>query len=294
MKKIIILLTALLLATVSDMAWGKIKIAASIPDLASIASYIGGDRVTTFAISRGSDDPHHVEILPSYMVKVSRADIYLKVGLGLDQWAAGIIDGARNGKLKVVECSMGVTILEKPTGRVSAPRGDVHPEGNPHFWLDPTNGAIVANTIAEALASIDPAGVEIYSANVVRFNSEVTKLSAGWKQRLVGVTAHPIMTYHTSWVYFASAFGFRQAGYVEPFPGVPPSASHLNDLIGLVKSQGVMILIQEPYFPDDAPLFLGGEAGVTVLKLQPSCDGVGATAYFDHFEECVKAMEAVR
>jgi len=294
MKKIFILLTAVLLACTSGTAWGKVKVAASIPDLASIATYVGGDRVSTFAISRGTDDPHHVEVLPSYMVKVAGADLYLKVGLGLDQWAAGIIDGSRNRKLKVIDCSIGVSVLDKPTGRVSAEQGDVHPEGNPHYWLNPANGVIVATSVAEALASLDPGGAESYRANAARFAAEETKLSANWKQRLAGSTSQPILTYHPSWVYFTTAFGITVAGYVEPFPGVPPSASHLKDLVGLVKAQGVKILFQEPYFPDDAPQFLARKAGVIVIKLQPSCNGSEANAYFDHFEGIVKAMEAVQ
>ena len=121
-------------------ALAKIRVAASINDLASIASSVGGDEVEVFSIARSTADTHHIEVLPSYMVKVSRANVYLKVGLGLDQWADGIIDGSRNAHIRVVDCSKDVPLLEKPTQQVNASMGDVHPYGNPHYWPDPRNG----------------------------------------------------------------------------------------------------------------------------------------------------------
>ncbi|MEO5617400.1 MAG: metal ABC transporter substrate-binding protein, partial [Candidatus Eisenbacteria bacterium] len=143
---------------------GRLRVAASINDLASIAASVGGEQVEVFSIARPTSDPHRVEALPSYMVKVARSRLYLKVGLGLDQWADALIEGSRNRKLRIVDCSRGVALLEIPTGKVDASMGDVHPDGNPHYWLDPRNGAQVARTIAAALAEADPANAERYRA----------------------------------------------------------------------------------------------------------------------------------
>src|SRR3954466_6026996 len=147
-------LLAFLAATASVSA--KIKVAASLPDLASIASYVGGGEVEVFSIAKSNSNPHFVEVLPSFMIKVSRVAIFLKAGLALDQWADAIIEGSRNNKLSVVDCSGGVDVLEKPTGKVDASMGDVHPQGNPHYWLDPVNGIVIAGHVRDALKSEDP------------------------------------------------------------------------------------------------------------------------------------------
>src|SRR6266540_4983257 len=143
-------------------AQAKLNVAASTTELAPIAASVGGDQVDVFAIARPTADPHRIEALPSYMVKVSRARVYLKVGLGLDQWADAIVDGSRNASVEIVDCSRDVRVLEKPTGKVDASMGDVHPNGNPHYWLDPRNGAMVAGTVAEAFAKADPANAARY------------------------------------------------------------------------------------------------------------------------------------
>src|SRR5215467_11112357 len=166
------LLMLLLATALPAVAHAKISVAASTTDLASIAASVGGDQVDVFAIAKPSADPHRIEALPSYMVKVSRAKIFLKVGLGLDQWADAIVDGSRNSSVAVVDCSAGVRVLEKPTGKVDASMGDVHPDGNPHYWLDPRNGAVVATNIAEALAKADPKNAADYRARAETFGKE--------------------------------------------------------------------------------------------------------------------------
>ncbi len=144
-------------ALLNFQAFAAVQIVASTTDIKSIAESIGGDRVTVRSIATGKDNPHFVEALPSYMIMVSKAALYLKIGLGLDFWADPIIDGSRNGRLAVADCSEGVEVLEKPSGPVDASMGDVHPQGNPHYWLDPRNGLIMARNIERALARVDPA-----------------------------------------------------------------------------------------------------------------------------------------
>jgi zinc/manganese transport system substrate-binding protein len=285
------ILALLTLALCAGSGVAKVRVAASITDLASIASYVGGDRVDAFSIARGYDDPHNVEVLPSYMVKVSRADLYLKVGLGLDQWANLIVDGTRNAKVKMVDCSGQVQVLEKPTGRVSAEQGDVHPEGNPHYWLDPAAGVAAARVIAKALTNADPDGAALFAQNLDRFAAEAEQRMAGWKKQ-IGQGA-PIITYHKSWEYLEAAFGLELVGNVEPVPGIPPTAAHLKDLVDVIKSRGVKLIIQEPYFPDDAGQFLQRETGVKVLTLWPSCKGTASGDYFQHLDDLVNQIAAV-
>lgn len=261
----------------------KLKVGASIPDLASIASTVGGDQVEVFTIARATNDVHRVEILPSYMVKVSRANLYLKVGLGLDQWADGIIDGSRNAKLQVLDCSKDVNVLEKPAS-VNASMGDVHPFGNPHYWLDPRNGAIVAGNIAEQFGKMDPAHAADYKARAEAFEKEVAAAYARQKQVADALPNKTILTYHASWVYLAHAFGLTVAGTAEPVPGIPPTGKHLQELIQIAKAKRLQVFLQEPYFSEEAGKFLVRQAGVRVVKASPSCDSARAGSYLAHFD----------
>jgi ABC-type Zn uptake system ZnuABC Zn-binding protein ZnuA len=267
-----------------------IKIAAAIPDLASIASYIGGDKVEVFSIAKSNANTHFVEVLPSYMIKVSRAAIYLKVGLALDQWSDEIIDGSRNEKLQVVDCSNGVPVLQKPTGKVDSSMGDVHPEGNPHYWLAPSNGVIVAGTILEALKKVDGGNTAYYEKNFKAFKQETEKRIAAWKSRMTKLSGTKIVCYHSSWIYFAHAFDLTVAGYVEPLPGIPPTGKHLAALVDLIRKNNITLLFQEPYFPDDGPQFLTRQTGIRVFKLSPSCTDVKPDSYFRHFDEVIEQI----
>lgn len=267
------------------LAAGKLKVAASTNDLASIAASVGGEPVEVFAIARHNTDAHRVEVLPSYMVKVSRARLYLKVGLGLDPWAGGIIDGSRNRRLTIVDCSRGIAVLDKPTGKVDASMGDIHPDGNPHYWLDPRNGAVIAKNVAEALATADPSHAADYRSRADAFAKETEAAYARQKPLIDRLPEKVMLTYHASWVYFAKAFGIEIAGTVEPVPGIPPTARHLADLVRIVKARHVPVLLQEPYFSADAGRFLAREAGLRVIVAAPSCDSPAAGSYLQHFDQ---------
>jgi len=275
-------------------AFSKIKVAASIPDLASIASSVGGDQVECFAIAKATADAHRVEVLPSYMVKVSKANVYLKGGLGLDQWSDAIIDGSRNDKLAVVDCSAGVNVLEKPAGAVDASMGDVHPNGNPHYWLDPRNGGVIARTIAEALGRVDPAHAADYQSRAQQFAQQCDAAYAADRKIADAIPNRVVFTYHRSWPYFANAFGFEIAGQAEPVPGIPPTARHLADLVSIAKSRKIAVLIQEPYFSADAGKFLQREAGVQSVVMPLSCDSAEAGSYLAHIDAVLKALAAVK
>jgi zinc/manganese transport system substrate-binding protein len=289
MRKIHCLLLILAGVVLPAAASAKVRVAASITDLASIASSVGGGEVEAFSIARPNADVHRVEVLPSYMVKVTRAQIYLKVGLGLDQWADHIIDGSRNTRLAIVDCSRDVNVLEKPTGKVDASMGDVHPNGNPHYWLDPRNGAAVARTVADALAKADPDHAGDYRARAEAFASECQSAWERGRSSLSGLSNRTLITYHASWPYFAKACDLEVVGTVEPVPGIPPTGRHLADLVSIIKARKVPVLFQEPYFSTEAGRFLNREAGIRVASLAPSCEGSEAGLYLKHFDDLVRA-----
>lgn len=291
MKRHLLTLSAVLFAGFAPLYAAPVKIAAALPDIGSIASYIGGDKVEVFAIGKNNSNPHAVEVLPSYMIKVSRVAIYLKVGLALDQWSDAIIDGSRNSRLLTVDCSNGIKVLQKPTGKVDASMGDVHPDGNPHYWLDPSNGVVIAGNVLAALKKTDPSNSAYYEKNFGRFKEETEKRVAGWKAGMAKLSGRKIITYHSSWIYFASAFGMDIAASVEPLPGIPPTAKHLAELVDIIKREGITILLQEAYFPGDAPRFLERQTGIKVFKFTPSCADVKPGSYFNHFEDMISQIE---
>ncbi len=285
---------SLLAACTASPSFAAIGVAASIPDLASLAAAIGGAHVETFSVARAEANPHSVEVLPSYMIKVAKAKVFLKVGLGLDGWADAIVRGSRNRSIDVVDCSNGIEVLDKPTGKVDASMGDVHPEGNPHYWLDPENGAILARTIESALVKADPSGRADYEAGLSRFLKELEARRTVWNAKMSPLKGRSIFTYHSSWPYFARAFDLKIAGKVEPLPGIPPNAQHLSDLIEKAKTEKIKILLQEPYFPKEGGEFLHRQAGIFVLKIAPSCSGSGPSDYLTHFDMLVDAVSGVK
>lgn len=287
MKKFLIFCAVLMFTAVVSVVAEPVKIVAAIPDLGSVASYIGGEKAEVVSIAKNNSNPHFVEVLPSYMIKVLKADIYLKAGLSLDQWSNEIIDGSRNNKIIVADCSNGIAVLQKPVGKVDSSMGDVHPEGNPHYWLDPENGIVIASNILAALKKADSLNSAYYESNFDKFKNETKMRIAVWKDKMSGLSGKKMISYHSSWVYFASAFNMVITGYVEPLPGIPPTGKHLSELVNIIKKDKVSLLIQEPYFPDNAPKFLERQTGIKVFKIAPSCTNVKADSYFKHFDETI-------
>jgi len=280
-------LTITILALLASFAAPKadVKVVASTTDLASIARYVGGDRVKVESIAIGTADPHYVEVLPSYMMKVAKADIYLKVGLDLDRWANEIIDGSRNGKLIVVDCSQQIAPLQRPTTKVDASMGDVHPQGNPHYWLNPANGLKVAEMITDALAEADGDNFLYYAQRLEQFQKTFEQKESEWMAKATQLEGVEIVTFHNSWPYFTEAFGIQVAGFVEPKPGIPPTPSHTAKIIELVKAKDIKLIGVEPYFSRRSPDTIARSTGAKVVTLPPSVGGAeGADDYFSLFD----------
>ncbi len=289
MKRIVLLILTMLIIVPSSQS--KIKIVASTSDIASIAEQIGGDQIELFYICPASANPHSVEILPSYMIRVTKADIYLKVGMMLDFWADPIIDGSRNRNLKVVDCSRGVEPLEVPIGKVDASMGDIHAAGNPHYWLDPVNGVIIAQNIHDALIEIDPKHRDKYDFNLKLFQDEMSDLIYGWKQMASPLNGLKIVTYHNSWVYFSDIFKLNVVGFVEPKPGIEPTPSHTNELVKLIKAHSVLVIGMEPYFSNRAPNAIAAATDAVVVKLPPSVKSIPEVDdYFDLFDYLINTL----
>ncbi|NQW03591.1 MAG: zinc ABC transporter substrate-binding protein [Acidobacteria bacterium] len=278
-------------------AAATLRVVATTEDLASLAREVGGDKVTVDAIAKGYQDPHFVEAKPSFILKFSRADLLLIVGRELEiGWLPSLINNSRNSKIQVgasgyLDASADVKILDIPTGQITRAMGDVHPSGNPHYWLDPGNGRIMARSIRDRLTQLDRANAAYYAQRYDDFDTRLAAAELRWDAMMAPHHGSKMVTYHRSWPNFVDRFRLDVIGYVEPKPGVPPSPSHTLTLIEEMKSQDVMIIAIEPYFDSKTPKQIGGQTGAEVLVLAPSVGGVpGTDDYIKLFDYNVKLL----
>jgi len=285
------LLGALLLAPVAARAQGKLNVMTTTEDLASIAREVGGDHITVESISRGYQDPHFVEAKPSFILKLQKADVLVVVGRELEiGWLPPLIQQSRNSKIQpgaegYVDASMQASILEVPTAQVTRAMGDVHPLGNPHYWMDPENGKRVGKEIADKLSQLRPADKAFFQQKLADFSTRLDAAEKRWLEQMAPYKGTKVVTYHRSFPNFAERFGLDIIGYVEPKPGIPPSPQHTLDLINEMKRQNVKLVLVEPYFDLKTPNAIGRETGAQVLVLPPSVGGIiEITDFFKLFD----------
>jgi zinc/manganese transport system substrate-binding protein len=260
-------------------AAGKLNVIATTEDLASLAREVGGDRIDVEALARGYQDPHFVEPKPSFILKLNKADLLIAVGRELEiGWLPPLITQSRNAKLQpgaagYLDASQAVRILEIPTGQVTRAMGDVHPQGNPHYWLDPGNGRRVAQSIQKKFAELRPDDAAYFAGRLADFDARLAAAEKRWDVQMAPYKGLKIVTYHRSWANFVDRFGLDVIGYIEPRPGIPPSPSHTLELIQEMKRQGVKIMLVEPYFDLKTPNAVARDTGAKVLVLAPSVGG---------------------
>ena len=274
----IALLVSLTVATPSMAALPKVI--TTTEDLAALVREVGGDKVTVDSMAKGYQDPHFVEPKPSFILKLHDADLLVVIGRELEiGWLPPLLTQSRNARIQVgspgyLDASMGVRILEIPTGQITRAMGDVHPSGNPHYWLDPDNGRIIAKSIAAALTRISPNDKAYFDQRYADFDRRLTDAQQRWAAAMAPYKGTKVVTYHRSWPNFTERFGLDVIGYVEPKPGIPPSPSHTIDLIAEMKRQNVKLILVEPYFDLKTPQSIARETGGKVLVLTPSVGGV--------------------
>jgi zinc/manganese transport system substrate-binding protein len=278
-------------------AFAAVRVVTSLQDFASIADAVGGKRVETFSLAKGYQDPHFVEPKPSFVLKLSRADLLIVAGLELETgYLPPLIDQSRNDKIRpgapgYLDASVGCDILERPTGVVTRAMGDVHPFGNPHFWLDPENGRIIARAISDRLSRLDPGGAADYRAGLAAFEAKLTEGEKRWEAALAPYAGTELVTYHNSWPNFLKRFRLVAAGYVEPKPGIPPSPSHIVELIDLMRTKKIPVILMEPYFDRKTPAMIASKTGAKLLVFIPSVGGVPETKdYFSLFDYDVQLL----
>ena len=257
----------------------RLHIITTTTDLKSLAEEVGGDRGEVESLSRGYQDPHGVEVRPSYMLKLSRADLFVRIGLDHEPWVEPLLDGARNPRILpgapgYVEASQAVEILEIPTGKVDRSMGDIHTAGNTHIWLDPENAKAMARTIADGLKRVAPADAATFDQNRLRFENRLEAALRGWTQKLAPYRGTKIVTYHSDLPYFARRFGLVVATHVESKPGIPPSPAAVAELIRRIRTEKIALLTYANYYDERLPKRIGEEAGIPALSVPLSVGGV--------------------
>jgi zinc/manganese transport system substrate-binding protein len=277
MKKMIILFLMLS----NCFAFADIKAVATTTIIYDLVNNIGRDKVDVNYLCRGNQDPHFLEVMPSYMLKLRNADLVFKIGLDLENWLPQLIDGSRNTNLQVIDLSQGIQKKEVPATKMDARYGDVHPYGNPHYYLDPLDVKIMAGEILNALSTQDPGNTAYYKENYDEYIKKLDGKINDWGKKMSKVKGESIIFFHSSWIYFADQYGIKIGGYVEPKPGIPPTPSHNAEIINLIKKGGIKLIVMENYYSDSAPNQISQITGIKVVKVPVGVFGMdGINSYF--------------
>ena len=334
MKKMSLFLVAAL--SLTQQAWAeKIKIVATTTDLADIARAVAGDTAVVSSITSGREDPHTLTARPSFIIRARDADVWIRVGMELEiGWEPVILREARNPRINVgtprhIDASAHVLRLEVPTQSVTRDLGDVHPQGNPHYWLDPLNGRLAAATIAERLGEVYPESKAKFESNLRAFERDLdtrmfgatltekvggdalwkasieNRLEAflaergaagdagGWYAAMRPYRGKTVVTYHRSWSYFTGRFGLLSDVQLEPKPGIPPSAKHLAEVVETVKERGAKVLLQEPFYNTKAAELVASRTGAALVVVASMTGGSqDAGSYLDMLDNVVRKVSA--
>jgi zinc/manganese transport system substrate-binding protein len=286
-----------------------LNVAATVPELGSLVRDIGGDHVTVTVFAKGAEDPHFVEAKPSFVKILNGADVFIQVGLGMEiGWAPPLIQQARNPRIAPgapghVDASTVIVPLQAVSGAVDRSMGDVHPEGNPHYLLDPVRSLKVTQLIRDRLSALSPARQADFETRYAAFHRrlgaslvgeslaakyDVAKLAlladhgkleafltsqgewallGGWLGQMRAHRGVKVVVDHNQWAYFAQRFGFNIVGFIEPKPGLPPTTRHLQTLIQTMRDQEVKLILLGAYFDPRHARFLAKQTGARILNM---------------------------
>ncbi|MES1220955.1 MAG: metal ABC transporter substrate-binding protein, partial [Bacteroidota bacterium] len=269
---------------------GTIKVVTTTTDTKSIAELIGGNLVSVSSIATGYQNPHFVDPKPSYIISLTKADLFVTIGLDLETgWSPQLLSSSRNNKIQkgaagYVDASEGVNLLQVPSA-INRSEGDIHIYGNPHYWLDPVNGKTIARNIANGLERVDPSNRAVYEKNLQTFNSTIDAKLKGWQSLMAAFKGSKIIAYHNEWVYFETRFGLQIVDFMEPKPGIPPTPSQLVKVIKEIKANNIKVIISSPYFTTSSSDVVAKQTGVKELTMATSVGAFDTIKnYFDLFD----------
>lgn len=280
MRRIILSLISVLALIATAQA--KLNVVATTPDLGAIAQAIGGEHIALTVLAQPAEDPHFVDAKPSFIVKLNHADVLIEGGAELESgWLPALLDQARNPKIAGgapghIAAAQGVQLLEVPS-TLDRSRGDIHAAGNPHYLVDPDNAKIVAKHIAEVFSTLDEKSAPAYRANRDRFTADIDKRLGEWEKQMAPFRGQQLVAYHNSWPYFGRRFGLKIDLFLEPKPGVPPTPTHLAEVILKMKADKVHVILVDPYLNRRTAETVAGKTGATIVDVSQFPGGVKGT-----------------
>jgi zinc/manganese transport system substrate-binding protein len=286
-------LSLLLLVPAGSVRAEPLRVVTSIETFADLARSVGGAFVKAESLARGYQDPHFVEAKPSLLIPLSRADLLVYAGLDLEiGWLPPLVQGSRNPRIQPgakgnLDASTAIEVLDLPAGKVDRGQGDIHPRGNPHYWLPPLNALKVAKEIAARLKELDPVHGADYDTNLQKFGAQLKAKASEWSRKAAALRGLKVVPYHKSWSYVSDWLGLREIGYVEIKPGIPPDPKHLAELILRMKAESVRVLLIESFYNRGIAGQVADSAGAKLLVL-PS--DVGATPKIQSYLDLVDAV----
>ncbi len=274
-----------------------LNVVATTADLGAIARQIGGDEVHVEVLAKPTEDVHFVDPKPSYVAKLSRADVLIEGGAELESgWLPPLLEGARNPRLAAgqpghVACAEGLLLMEVPT-TLDRSKGDLHAMGNPHFMTDPTHARHVAQRICDALATIDRDRADAYRKRFESFAKRLDDRLVIWQKQLDPFKGQRIVAFHNSWPYFSRRFGVRIDLFLEPKPGIPPTPGHLAEVITTMKTERIKVILMEPYQNRKTAQVVSAKTGAAVLAFSQYPGGIPNTeaGYIELMDTLVNSL----
>ena len=293
----IILAAALLLAPASRAAAAKLRVVATIPELVDIAARVGGDLVSVEGLARGTEDIHKIVMKPSFVTKLNRANAVVYLGLAVEHvFLPGLLEVASNPAMRpdpdtlnclgpgCIDCSVGVRVLDKPE-TLSRAQGEIHPQGNPHYNLDPANGRIIAANIAAGLSRVDPAHAAEFQANLKAYLAELEPKVAEWRKMAATLKGVKAVSYHKDVPYLGAFTGIEFVDTIEFKPGIAPTPTHLAELVRKMKEQKVTLIVREQQFDAKTPAWLAEQTGAKVAVIGTIANSLPGTETFIKLSE---------
>jgi zinc/manganese transport system substrate-binding protein len=299
MKTTFTVLLALLAAAIAWPAGAAVNVFACEPEWAALAQELGGDKVSVFAATTPMQDPHRVEARPSLVSRMRNADLVICSGSELEigwlplLFTQGGNDRIQPGSPGYIEASQYVVRLEIPKV-IDRAMGDIHPSGNPHVHLDPRNIAKVGEVVTARLSEIDHANANIYRTRAEDFNQRWQQAIEKWRQQAQPLKGVPVVVYHRDMSYFINWSGMREVGSLEPKPGIPPTPTHLAELVERMKRTPAKAVVYSPYNNPAAAQFLSQRANIPVVPLPFTVGGTPkAKDLFGLFDDTIERLLAV-
>lgn len=267
-----------LIMILSLPATAGVRAVCTLPWIGSVLGEIGGNKVEVTTLVSPDEDPHYAEPRPSMLLAVRKADLLFYNGLDLEiGYLPRIIESSGNpgiqpGKAGNIDLSQFVSVIEKPT-TADRSMGDIHPLGNPHYSFSPKNMGKVAEGMARVLSSADRSNSAYYNANMNSFLDRLAKKQKEWAS--LGLSGKKVVAYHKLFEYMADEYGFRIVAYIEPKPGIPPSARHLGELLGEMKAGGGDVIISSTVQGTKEAGYLSKNSGIKAREVAQDVGGSG-------------------